>query len=46
MYTRVLALIKERMRDSRYVMTLHAEEEMDNDDGPSGFSVGFFIGPR
>jgi len=32
MYKRVLALIKERMRDGRYVMTLHAEEEMDNDD--------------
>jgi len=32
MYKRILALIKELMRDGRYVMTLHAEEEMDNDD--------------
>ena len=32
MYKRVLALIKELMRDGRYVMTLRAEEEMDSDD--------------
>lgn len=32
MYKRVLTLIKGCMRDGRYVMTLHAEEEMDNDD--------------
>lgn len=31
MYKRILVLIKERMRDGLYVMTLHAEEEMDND---------------
>ena len=32
MFKRVLAFIKERMRNGCYVMTLHAEEEMDNDD--------------
>ena len=32
MFKRVLALIKERMREGRYVMTLHAEEEMDSDN--------------
>ena len=32
MFNRVLALIKERMWEGRYVMTLHAEEEMDSDN--------------
>ena len=32
MFKQVLTLIKERMRAGRYVMTLHAEEEMDSDD--------------
>ena len=32
MFKRVLAFIKERMREGLYVMTLHAEEEMDSDN--------------
>ena len=31
MFKRVLAVIKERVREGLYVMTLHAEEEMDSD---------------
>lgn len=32
MFKRVLTVIKVRMRAGLYVMTLHAEEEMDSDD--------------
>jgi uncharacterized DUF497 family protein len=38
MYDRILRRIRERVRTRRYVMTLHAEEEMD-DDGLSIFDV-------
>jgi len=31
MFKRVLTLIKELVREGRYVMTLHAEEEMNSD---------------
>jgi hypothetical protein len=32
MYDRILKRMQERIRTLQYVMTLHAEEEMDNDD--------------
>ncbi len=38
MYDRVLRQIQEKVRTRQYVMTLHAEEEM-NDDGLSIFDV-------
>ena len=31
MYRRVLRQMRERVRTRQYVMTIHAEEEMDND---------------
>ena len=31
MYNRILKQVQERVRTRQYVMTLHAEEEMDND---------------
>ena len=31
MYSRKLKQIREKIRSRKYVMTLHAEEEMDND---------------
>ena len=31
MYARVLGQMREKIRTRQYVMTLHAEEEMDND---------------
>ena len=31
MYDRILKQIQEKVRTRQYVMTLHAEEEMDND---------------
>lgn len=31
MYNRILKQIREKIRTREYVMTLHAEEEMDND---------------
>jgi len=37
-FDRVLKQIRERIRTRQYVMTLHAEEEMD-DDGLSVFDV-------
>ena len=38
MYPRILDLMREKVRNRQYVMTLHAEEEMD-DDGLSIFDV-------
>ena len=38
MFERVLNRLRERIRASRYVMTLHAEEEMD-DDGLTIYDV-------
>lgn len=38
MYDRILRRIQEKVRTRQYVMTLHAEEEMD-DDGLSIFDV-------
>ena len=38
MYDRILQRMRERIRTRQYVMTLHAEEEMD-DDGLSIFDV-------
>jgi hypothetical protein len=38
MYEHVLNKIREKIRIRRYVMTLHAEEEMD-DDGLSIFDI-------
>ena len=32
MYDRILKQIREKVRTRQYVMTLHAEEEMDNDE--------------
>jgi len=32
MFERVLKAMREKIRRRHYVMTLHAEEEMDNDD--------------
>jgi hypothetical protein len=32
MFERVLHQMREKVRALRYVMTIHAEEEMDNDD--------------
>ena len=32
MYGRILKRIQEKIRTRRYVMTLHAEEEMDDDE--------------
>jgi len=32
MYDRILKRMRERIRTRQYVMTLHAEEEMDDDD--------------
>ncbi len=32
MYPRVLAQMREKIRKRQYVMTLHAEEEMDDDN--------------
>ena len=39
MYERVLRQMREKIRTRQYVMTLHAEEEM-NDDDLSIFDVG------
>lgn len=38
MYERILKQMREKIRTRQYVMTLHAEEEM-NDDGLSIFDV-------
>ena len=38
MYERVLRRFREKIRTRQYVMTLHAEEEMD-DDGLSIFDI-------
>ena len=38
MYERILNQMREKIRTRQYVMTLHAEEEMD-DDGLSVFDV-------
>ena len=38
MYDRILEQMREKIRTRQYVMTLHAEEEMD-DDGLSIFDV-------
>ncbi len=38
MFERILKQLRERVRSRRYLMTLHAEEEMDN-DGLSIFDV-------
>lgn len=38
MFPRILKRIREKVRTKQYVMTLHAEEEM-NDDGLSIFDV-------
>ena len=38
MYDRILKQMREKIRTRQYVMTLHAEEEMD-DDGLSIFDV-------
>lgn len=38
MYERILKQMRERIRTRQYVMTLHAEEEM-NDDGLTIFDV-------
>jgi len=38
LYARVLGQMREKIRTRQYVMTLHAEEEMDN-DGLSIFDV-------
>jgi hypothetical protein len=38
MHKRILAVLKDCVRNGRYVMTLHAEEEMD-DDGLDVFDV-------
>jgi Domain of unknown function (DUF4258) len=32
MFERILKRMREKIRTRQYVMTLHAEEEMDNDD--------------
>lgn len=32
MFERILKRMREKVRKRRYVMTLHAEEEMDNDE--------------
>ena len=32
MYSRILKRMQEKIRTRQYVMTLHAEEEMENDD--------------
>jgi len=32
MFDRILKLMRERIRTNEYIMTLHAEEEMNNDD--------------
>jgi len=32
MFDRILKIFCERIRTNQYIMTLHAEEEMDNDD--------------
>jgi len=32
MYDRILRQMRERIRTRRYVMTVHSEEEMDNDN--------------
>ncbi len=32
MFERILKRMREKIRKRRYVMTLHAEEEMDNDE--------------
>ena len=32
MYPRVLGQLREKVRNRQYVMTIHAEEEMDDDD--------------
>jgi len=32
MYERILRLMREKIRTRQYVMTLHAEEEMNDDD--------------
>lgn len=38
MYNRTLKRMREKIRTSQYIMTLHAEEEM-NDDGLSIFDI-------
>lgn len=48
MYDRILKQMRERIRSRQYVMTLHAEEEMDNDklsifDVESGILTGTII---
>ena len=32
MFERILKIFREKIRTNQYIMTLHAEEEMDNDD--------------
>lgn len=32
MLDRILKIMREKVRTNEYIMTLHAEEEMDNDD--------------
>ena len=32
MYTRILARMREKVRNRQYVMAIHAEEEMDDDN--------------
>jgi len=32
MFERILKLMREKIRKKEYIMTLHAEEEMNNDD--------------
>ena len=32
MFDRILKIMREKIRTNEYIMTLHAEEEMDNDD--------------
>lgn len=32
MFDRILKKMRDKIRTSQYIMTLHAEEEMDNDD--------------
>jgi hypothetical protein len=38
MHEKILSQLREKVRDRQYIMTLHAEEEM-NDDGFSIFDV-------
>ena len=32
MFERIIKLMREKIRGKQYIMTLHAEEEMNNDD--------------